>query len=277
MIGFSFAVPTRISSYTTKTVEECSILPIDNITEEVHVLIRDKVNPALNSAFGSPCNCGGPEWTRVADLNMADTSETCPPNWQFKTTPNSIRGCENPSAGCHSASFPVDQTYSEVCGRIDAIQFGIPEALDNYIQLNYSIEQGYIDGISLTHGSQGSRMHIWSFLEALSERPTIARVICPCTNVNESWPYSFPSFIGNNYFCDTGNKGPDEAVYFTDDPLWNGQGCGPTSTCCQENNPPWFCAKLPSPASNDLEARICTNAQTTNENVLVTKIELYIK
>ena len=136
IIRFSSAFPTKISSYTTKTVEECLILPIDNITEEVQVLIRDKVNPTLN-AFGRPCNCGGLEWTRVADLNMA-------------------------------------------------------EALDNYLQLDYSIELGYIDGISLTHGSPGSRMHIWSFLEALSVRPTIARVICPCTNVNESWPYSFP-------------------------------------------------------------------------------------
>ena len=49
----------------------------------------------------------------------------------------------------------VEQTYSEVCGRIDATPFGIPEALDNYIQLDYSIEQEYIDGISLTHGSPG--------------------------------------------------------------------------------------------------------------------------
>ena len=96
---------------TTKSVEECLILPIDNITEEVHVLLRDKVNPALN-AFGHPCNCGGLEWTRVADLNMADTSETCLLIGLFKTTPNSIRGCENPSPGCHSSSFPVDPRYA---------------------------------------------------------------------------------------------------------------------------------------------------------------------
>ena len=40
-----------------------------------------------------------------------------------------------------------------------------------------------------------------------------------------------PSFVANNYFCETGNPGrtaPLDVVY-TNDPLWDGEGCGATS------------------------------------------------
>ncbi len=45
----------------------------------------------------------------------------------------------------------------------------------------------------------------------------------------------------------------------SDDPLWDGAGCGPTSSCCQLNNPPWFCVSFPEPTTDDLELRICTD------------------
>ena len=48
------------------------------------------------------------------------------------------------------------------------------------------------------------------------------------TNTNFNWPYQIPSYIENNYFCDTGNPGPGwsgPAIY-PDDPLWDGEGCG---------------------------------------------------
>ena len=42
--------------------------------------------------------------------------------------------------------------------------------------------------------------------------------------------------------------------YYPDnDPLWDGEGCGPTSICCDFNNPPWFCKTLPQPTSARLK------------------------
>ena len=41
------------------------------------------------------------------------------------------------------------------------------------------------------------------------------------------------------------------------DPLWDGQGCGPTSSCCTFNSPPWFNVTLPFPTTDNIEVRIC--------------------
>ena len=89
-----------------------------------------------------------------------------------------------------------------------------------------------------------------------------------CTFVNR--PFQVPSFVGNRYFCDTGNHGTmhnDSAVYLND-PLWDGEGCGPNSTCCKFNNPP--CTTLPQPTTDDMELRICCNAFCSiNEDIIV--------
>ena len=68
-----------------------------------------------------------------------------------------------------------------------------------------------------------------------------------------------PAFVGNDYFCATGNPGPGfiTTKIYSEDPLWDGEGCGPTNACCQFNNPPWFCTTLPKPTTDDLELRIC--------------------
>ena len=257
------------------TNSDCSSPPTKNASEEINVLIRDTINPKLNSQYGPPCKCGGTQWTNVVDINMADTSQTCPSNWTLTT---SVRGCERVGRGCSSAIFPVNREYSEVCGRVDAIQYGGPDAFDNYLRLGTTLEGDYLDGISLTHGSPGSRQHIWSFVTAISEMATLGRVICPCTNSSLNWDYILPQYVGNNYFCDTGNRGPGVSqIYYTEDPLWDGQGCGPTSTCCRLHNPPWFCAKLPRPTSDDLEIRICANNGPSNEETVVTKVEIYVQ
>ena len=99
---------------------------------------------------------------------------------------------------------------------------------------NPSVDDLYVDGISLTHGAAGSRQHIWTFAAALYETdPNLhPGYVCPCTNTDVDWPYQIPSFIGDNYFCDTANPGPGFTghVVYQDDPLWDGEGCGPTST-----------------------------------------------
>ncbi len=61
----------------------------------------------------------------------------------------------------------------------------------------------------MTHGPPGARQHIWTFAGALNEvDPSYNRQYnCPCSNINVTWPYQLPAFIGSNHFCDTGNYG----------------------------------------------------------------------
>ena len=89
-----------------------------------------------------------------------------------------------------------------------------------------------------------------------------------------------PPFIETDYFCDTGSREHYESNKFYDeDPLWDGEGCGPTSSCCQFNNPPWFCKELSHSTSDDIEVRVCSNSETAlyNEDTEFEVIELYIQ
>ena len=53
-------------------------------------------------------------------------------------------------------------------------------------------------------------------------------------------------------------------------------GCGGTSTCCQFNNPPWFCKQLPQPTTDDIELRLCANGSYFNdEDIAIEQVELY--
>ena len=123
------------------------------------------------------------------------------------------------SAGtCESAIFPFNgQSYSRVCGRINAYQSGTPSAFrPSVLGGNPGLEGVYLEGVSLTYGDAGSRRHIWSFATALFENDpnyqSFLQDVCFCTNTNYNWPYQLPSFIGNNYFCATGNPGPGWTV-----------------------------------------------------------------
>ncbi len=164
-----------------------------------------------------------------------------------------------------------------MCGKIIAYQQGSPDAFHSTVIYNVGLEGAYIDGISLTHGAPGSRSHIWSFVAAVNNFD-LAFVVCSCTNSNP-WPYTLPSFIGNKYFCDTGDHdaGFVNGMYYPDDPRFVGQGCGPDSTCCQFNSPPWFCTELPQPTSDDLEIRICGNGPISGEYVVISMIDVYIR
>ncbi len=90
-----------------------------------------------------------------------------------------------------------------MCGKIIAYQQGSTDAINSEIFRGTSSEGPYVDGISITHGAPGSRSHIWTFASGNNDiGPDVA--VCSCTNTNP-WPYTVPSFIGNNYFCDTGD------------------------------------------------------------------------
>ena len=48
-----------------------------------------------------------------------------------------------------------------------------------------------------------------------------------------------------------------EDAFYLYDPLWDGEGCRSTSTCCEFNTPPWFYKSLPQNSSDNLELRLC--------------------
>ena len=140
-----------------------------------------------------------------------------------------------------------------------------------------TIDSNYMDSVSLTHG-HSPRQHIWSFVGAVDETDIYRQSICPCTRPD--LPYTggtIPSFMGQDYFCDTASRTRYSVIFYSDDPLWDGQGCGNVSTCCDFNNPPWFCKQLPQSTKDDIELRICGDEEVTdNEDTPIEQVEIYI-
>ena len=230
-----------------------------------------------------PCSCGGAgQWTRIAHLDMSDPTQQCPINWQLTSSP--VRGCgrSTNAAACDSAIFPTEGlSYSHVCGRVNGYQFASPDAFfpthhGAQSVPNDNLEGVYVDGVSLTHGAAGSRQHIWTFAATATDSSPHVQSLCACNIGEASWPYHLPSFVNNSYFCATGNRRSDwEHVVYSEDPLWDGEGCGGT-TCCQLNNPPWFCTTLAAATTDALELRICFDQGTNDENVIVSSIDIYV-
>ena len=255
-----------------------------NIKLDLNQLIRNSVLPALLNenqtgiGYGA-CGCGGPGWRRVAYLDMSDPIQTCPSAWELISSPR--RSCGRPSnavsPACSSVIFSTQGVqYSRICGRIIGYQLGQPEAfvLEN-LGNPQTIDGPYVDGVSLTYGNP--RQHVWSFASALDELAATYRSSCPCTNINQN-AVSVPTFIGNDYFCETGvptGESWTNNFFYANDPLWDGQGCGPTSTCCTFNNPPWFCKRLSQSTNADLEMRLCGVGSTQFENTPIELVEIF--
>ena len=123
----------------------------------------------------------------------------------------------------------------------------------------------------MTHG-KSPRKHIWTFMGSYSEK----KPICPCATGST---VKVPDFIGNNYFCESGN--PDETavpgkVYFTDT-LWNMNACNEVeASCCKEGKDDYIYAVLPSSTTDDIEVRVCSDEATSDEDFALGDIGIAI-
>ena len=225
--------------------------------------------------------CGGITggWMRVANIDMKNTSHTCPQGLR-ETTQQSKRLCTKTTSagGCSSVAFDVYGTeYTHVCGKVIGYQDKTPDSLRPYYNnQGLTIDDVYVDGVILTHGAN-PRKHIWTFGAASDGHYPDRSNQCPCVNTLATTTPRIPPWVGSDYFCDTGSSVGVDYVFYPDDPLWDGEGCGPTNTCCSFNTPPWFSKQLPSTTTDNIELRICTDQPRSNEDVPIEIVELYIQ
>ena len=215
---------------------------------------------------------------RVANLDMTNPYQNCPAGFgQVNRDQPPLRTCGRGERGCTSTTYSTyGVEYSKVCGRIIAYQSGTPDAFHPYFRDRArSIDDGYVDGVSLTHG-QSPRQHIWTFANAVDETRS-TYYVCPCTRPDLPYTGIVPPFIGQDYFCETGSREAVSFIFYRDDPVWDGQGCGSNSTCCEFNNPPWFCKQLPLPTTDDIELRLCFDHNFSNENTPIELVEIYVR
>ena len=181
------------------------------------------------------------------------------------------------STGCSSAVLPAQGVqYSRVCGKIIGYQQKTPDAFYAYqFGGQQTIDSHYVDGVSITHGQP--RKHIWTLVAALHEHNSRYVNVCPCTNSRNTQTATVPPFVGHDYFCDTGSANDHQYIFFGDDPLWDGQGCGQYDTCCSWNSPPWFMKQLSSPTTDNIEMRLCADQHRSDEDITFESVELYVQ
>ena len=236
--------------------------------------------------------CSAEGGTRVAFLNMTDPTEVCPRPWEEIIVPESVRSCVRnfTGSGCQSVFYSTNgMEYNKVCGRIIGYQYGNVAAFRNYYDNNsLTIDDVYFDGLVLTVGPPGSRQHIWTWAASLSQIYNNEPFNCICTNVGSPSPADSPPWVDNDYFCETGTTGLWGGVFYADDPLWDGEGCGPGSSCCTfpgqfiqpalGNFPPNFCKQLPFTTTDDLEIRFCrASGGTSYYGTPVQHIEMFVQ
>ena len=220
----------------------------------------------------------GGGWRRIANINIS-AGDDCPGDWR-KATQSNVTFCRVASDDqftCSSANFSTNGiSYERVCGRARGYQKGATLGL--YLAYigpnapNVTIDDSYVGGLSITYGSN-PRKHIWMYAAGNSETASNFGN-CPCATSPGRDP---PSYVGNNYYCETASVGsPNIFTYYFDDVLWDGEGCS-GGTCCDNTKQPWFYRQLNQTTQDDIEGRICTRGDFIGRSTLIDQLELYIQ
>ena len=211
-------------------------------------------------------------WQEIANIDLNNPTDSCPS--PLKETTTSPRRCERASSvsGCESVVFPTEGVpFSKLCGRAVGYGVGSADALDSVRDICSSsgcetINDPYVDGVSITYSSNNARVHVWTFVA--QTRGSSSR--CPCGNA----AVSSPSFVGDSYYC--------EVAQSNSSPLWEGEGCtdhvATDAPCCENPNLPWFYREFDQPiVTEDIEVRVCTDQNRGNEDFEFDVLKLYIQ
>ena len=219
----------------------------------------------------------------VARVNMTEINSQCPSGLELITSPKRLCRKSGSGAGCSSVFFQAHNIpYSRVCGKVIGYQYKYIDAFHSFLSnQQLTIDGAYVDGVSLTYGSS-PRQHIWTFAAAIDETPGHNPSSCHCTNdlAYVAFTGVIPPFIGEDYFCETGSRLSVQTKWYLNDPLWDGEGCGRFSSCCdreQQPHKPWFCKELPGPTTDDIELRACRDSSRSDEDFGLEIVEVYVQ
>ena len=222
--------------------------------------------------------CGVRGVMRVAHIDMRNTSVNCPaPLTQYRLDSGKrMCGSTKPATRtCDSVVFPTHHFgYQHVCGRAVGFSYYRPCAFYYYKNGGQTtINHAYVAGLSITHGPQIGRTHIWTYVGGLRETPQ-HDFNCPCAATPGASP---PPFVGRDYYCESATRySPPSQRWYTNNTLWDGEDCYPGSSCCNSALAPWFRRKLQEKTTEDIEVRWCIGSGLSWDRVATEVLEIYI-
>ena len=211
------------------------------------------------------CNGVPGDWRRIAYLSNNSSPVECPIGFELINDPNVPALCKRNPTGtrCSSVTYSTHgNSYSQVCGTIHGSYFGNPDGFDSHSSIrsrsaNTPLNDNYVDGISLTHGSF-SEHRIWTLTATVDfANPTDICSVCASNK---------PIYVGMDYFCDVvkecnSNCSPRQ--------IWDSGQCIGNNT---------FYKNLTQSTSDDIEMRVCTDQTAVNpadEDIFLSFVEIF--
>ena len=257
-----------------------SILDCNPLIPSGYYWISNGTQPHLMYCYMEADKCGVRGVMRVAHIDMRNTSVNCPaPLTQYELDSGErMCGSTSPSSTtCDSVIFPTHHfSYQHVCGKAAGFSYYHPCAFYYYQRGGQTtIDHAYVSGLSITYGPQNGRSHIWTYAGGYQESFT-NDCNCPCAANPGA---SSPPFVGQDLYCESAIRYPPPETnrqWFTNNTLWDGEGCYPGSSCCNNALAPWFRRTLQEKTTEDIEVRWCTTQGLTGDRVATELLELYV-
>ena len=147
---------------------------------------------------------------------MSNNAQPCPGDLTLISSP--IRTCGGSTTGgctCVSAKFSTHgMSYSQVCGRLRGYQVGSTDAFGPYVN-DPAKPDIVMEGVLISHGK--TQKHIWAYATGYQKTRTNINYnnnYCPCADYRYNG--TVPSFIGNDYYCDSGvESNPVQGKFYT--------------------------------------------------------------
>ena len=107
-------------------------------------------------------------WKLVGKLDMSDPFQQCPASLTKISLPRASCG-KTTGISCNGFTVPTSGvSYKTVCGRFRGYQIDSTDAFAQCAKLG-TIEDPYVDGISITFGAPGKRQHIFTYAAGSSD------------------------------------------------------------------------------------------------------------
>ena len=225
------------------------------------------MNKYCFATIANSCNGAAGRWKRIAYLNTDENPVTCPDAFEVRYVTSSPPLCRrnNASAGCSSVIYPSYGTsYSQVCGTVRVHPEGTPDGFSshnsNQRQRNgQSVNQNYVDGVSLTYGDSSNRNHIWTYTAATTVR--LDRSGCGICNNSK------PIVLGTNFTCTNTYCSNDNSCF--PNTLWGND----TKQCFGNET---FYRQLSESTTDNIELRVCRDQGRDDEDILISFVELFV-
>ena len=259
----------RVSENVTAKINESIIAELLDTIQTLNQTLTDRLLTS-SQVFVTVCNITSANWRRIAYFDTTQ-GDSCPTDLRTVTnTTSSQTACgRTADPGCTSLQFSPDGNYTNVCGRVRGYQDRTPDAFNTGTD---SIDSHYINGISITHGNP--RTHLWSYVTGHTEQTPTTVLCCPCARSDPTDRSGVPSFVGEDFYCESGFSGTVEERIVWEDPLWDGQGCYSSGNqCC--NRYGWFHREIPT-TSDNIEVRWCADEDQSNEDVFTDQLEIWV-